>query len=126
MSKNRGGGKFKMPGRQQLGGVGGGLGNLMQQAQKMQADMEKANEELASETIEVSAGGGMVTIVITGQQELKSITLKREVVDPDDIDMLQDVLLAAFNQAVEQSKAMAASRMQGLTSGLNIPGLPGL
>lgn len=114
-----------MPGRQMGGGLGGGFGDLMQQAQKMQADMEKANEELASETIEVSAGGGMVTIVITGQQEVRSITLKKEVVDPDDIDMLQDVLLAAFNQAVEQSKALAASRMQGLTSGLNIPGLPG-
>jgi DNA-binding YbaB/EbfC family protein len=115
-----------MPGRQPGGGgLGGGLGNPMQQYQKVLADMEKANEDLASETIEVSAGGGMVTIVITGQQEIKSITLKKEVVDPDDLEMLQDVLLAAFNQAIEQSKAMAASRMQGLTSGLNIPGLPG-
>lgn len=122
MSKHRGGTRFNMP--RQPGG-GGGLGNPMQQAKKMLADMEKANEELASENIEVSAGGGMVTIVITGQQTIKSITLKKEVVDPDDIDMLQDVLLAAFNQAIEQSKAMAASRMQGLTSGLNIPGLPG-
>jgi DNA-binding YbaB/EbfC family protein len=113
---------MKMPGRQ--GGVGG-LGNLMQQAQKMQADMAKAQEELAEETVEVSAGGGMVTIVITGQQEMKSIVLKPEIIDPDDIEMLQDVLLAAFNQALEQSKAMAASRMEGLTSGLNIPGLPG-
>lgn len=125
MSKHRGGGKFKMPGRQLGGGGAGGLGSLMQQAQKMQADMEKANEELANETIEVSAGGGMVTIVMTGHQEMKSIVLKPEVVDPDDIEMLQDLLLAAFNQATEQSKAMAANRMEGLTSGLNIPGLPG-
>ncbi len=118
-------GKFKM-GRQ-FGGAsaGGGMGSPVQQYQKMLADMEKTNQELASETVEVSAGGGMVTIVITGQQEIKSIMLKKEVVDPDDIEMLQDVLLAAFNQAIEQSKAMAASRMQGLTSGLNIPGLPG-
>ncbi len=118
-------GKFKMPGRQYSGGGGGGPSNPMQQAKQMLADMEKANQELADETIEVSAGGGMATIVITGQQEIKSIVLKPEVVDPDDIEMLQDLLLAAFNQAIEQSKAMAASRMQGLTGGLNIPGLPG-
>ncbi|MBN1426743.1 MAG: YbaB/EbfC family nucleoid-associated protein [Anaerolineae bacterium] len=121
MSKRRGGGRFSMPGRQ-LGG-GGGLGDILQQAQKMQAEMAKAHEELADETIEVSAGGGMVTIVITGQQEVRSITLKPEVVDPDDIDMLQDLLVAAFNQAVEQSKDLASSRLEGLTGGLNIPGL---
>ncbi len=125
MSKHRGGGKFKMPGRQLGGGVGGGLGNPMQQAQKVLADMEKANEELANETIEVTAGGGMVTIVITGQRQIRSITLKPEVVNPDDIDMLQDVLVAAVNQAIEQAQALAASRMQGLAGGLNIPGLPG-
>jgi DNA-binding YbaB/EbfC family protein len=122
VSKNRGGGRFNLPARQQ---VGGGMGNLLQQAQKMKADMEKAQEELATETVEVSAGGGMVNIVITGQQQVKSITLKPEVVDPDDIEMLQDLLVAAVNQAVEQSQAMAASRMEGLTSGLNIPGFPG-
>ncbi|MBN1313159.1 MAG: YbaB/EbfC family nucleoid-associated protein [Anaerolineae bacterium] len=113
---------MKMPGRQ---GGAGGLGNLMQQAQKMQADMAKAQEELADETVEVTAGGGMVTIVITGQQQVRSITLKPEVVDPDDIDMLQDVLVAAVNQAIEQSQAMAASRLEGLTGGLNLPGFPG-
>lgn len=118
-------GKFKMPARPVGGSAGAGPSNPMQQAKKMLADMEKANADLASETIEVTAGGGMVTIVITGQQEIKSIALKPEVVDPDDIDMLQDLLLAAFNQAIEQSKAMAASRMQGLTGGLSIPGLPG-
>lgn len=116
-----------MPGRQPGGGgMGGGLGDLMQQAQKMQAEMEKANEELANETIEVSAGGGMVTIVITGQRQIRAITLKPEVVDPDDIDMLQDLLVAAVNQAIEQAQAVAASRMDGLTSGLSLPGFPGL
>jgi DNA-binding YbaB/EbfC family protein len=123
VSKHRGGGKFKMPGRQLGAGGGGGLGDLMQQAQKMQADMLKAQEELAGETVEVSSGGGMVTIVITGRQHVQSIQLKPEIVSADDIDMLQDVLVAAVNQAIEQSQAMAADRLEGLTGGLSLPGL---
>ncbi len=122
MSKHRGGGKFKMPGRQLGGGGVAGLGNQVQQAKKMLADMEKANEELANETVEVSAGGGMVTIVITGRQHVQSIKLKPEIVNADDIDVLQDVLVAAVNQAIEQSQAMAASRLEGLTGGLSLPG----
>jgi DNA-binding YbaB/EbfC family protein len=103
--------------------MGGGMGGMMQQIQKMQQDMVKAQEALADETIEVSAGGGAVTIVITGHQRIKSITLKPEIVDPEDVEMLQDLLLAAVNQAVEQSQALAAQRLEGLTGGLNIPGL---
>ena len=95
---------------------------MMQQIQKMQQEMMKAQEELADETVEVTAGGGMVTIVITGHQRIQSITLKPEVVDPDDLEMLQDLLVAAVNQAVEQSQAMAAERLEGLTGGLNLPG----
>lgn len=114
MSKKRRGGP-PMPG-------GANMGGMMQQIQKMQQEMMKAQEELADETVEVTAGGGMVTIVITGHQRIQSITLKPEVVDPDDLEMLQDLLVAAVNQAVEQSQAMAAERLEGLTGGLNLPG----
>jgi DNA-binding YbaB/EbfC family protein len=89
----------------------------------MQQDMIKAQEELAHETLEVSAGGGAVTVVITGHQRIQSIILKPEVVDPEDIEMLQDMLVAAVNQAIEQSQAMAAQRLEGLTGGLSLPGL---
>jgi nucleoid-associated protein EbfC len=107
-----------------MGGGGGmGGGGMMQQLQKMQQDMLKAQEALADETLEVSSGGGAVTIVITGHQRIKSITVKPEVVDPEDVEMLQDMLVAAVNAAIEQSQAMAAQRLEGLTGGMNIPGL---
>ena len=110
------------PPRQMGAGGAGGMGNIAQQLKKMQEEMQKAQEELGDETIEVSAGGGAVTIVITGHQHVKSITLKPEIVTSDDVEMLQDLLVAAINQAVEQSQAMAAQRLDGLTGGLNIPG----
>lgn len=103
--------------------AGGGMGNLAQQLQKMQADMARAQDELADETLEVSAGGGVVTITITGHQRVQAITLNPEIVDPDDVEMLQDMLVAAVNQAIEQSQQMAAERLEGLTGGLNLPGL---
>ena len=106
-----------------MGGGGGGVNNMAQQLQKMQAEMLKAQEALADETMEVSAGGGAVTVVITGHQRVRSITLKPEIVNADDVEMLQDLLVAAMNQAVEQSQTMAAQRLEGLTGGLNIPGL---
>ncbi|HEC23084.1 MAG TPA: YbaB/EbfC family nucleoid-associated protein [Chloroflexi bacterium] len=99
------------------------MGNLAQQLQKMQQDMLKAQEELANETLEVTAGGGMVKVVITGHQRVQAIELKPEVVDPDDVEMLQDLLVAAVNQAIAQSQAMAAERLEGLTGGLNLPGV---
>lgn len=115
--KRMGGGRGMMP------GGGGGMGNIAQQIQKMQQEMMKAQKELETETLEVSAGGGAVTVVITGHQRIQSITLKPEVIDPDDVEMLQDMLVAAINQAIEQSQAMAAQRLEGLTGGLNLPGL---
>lgn len=99
----------------------GGMANMAKQIQKMQADMLKAQEELAEETLDVSAGGGMVTVVITGNQRIKEIKLKPEIVDPEDVEMLQDMLVAAVNQAIEQSQTMAAERLEGLTGGLNLP-----
>ena len=106
------------PANRSAGGAG-----LAQQIQQMQQEMVKAQEALADETVEVTAGGGMVTIVVTGHQRIKSIELKPEIVDPEDLEMLQDLLVAAVNQAIEQSQTMAAERLEGLTGGLNIPGL---
>jgi DNA-binding YbaB/EbfC family protein len=103
--------------------MGGGMGGFAQQIQKLQEDMVKAQEALADETVTVTAGGGMIEIVITGHQRVRSITIKPEVVDPDDVEMLQDLIVAAVNEAIERSQTMAAERMQGLTGGLGLPGL---
>ena len=104
-------------GKMSLGG-----GGMLGQIQKLQQEMLKAQEQLADETLEVSAGGGAITLVVTGQQRVKSITLQPEVVDPNDIEMLQDLLVAAVNEAIERSQAYAAEKLQGLTGGLGIPG----
>ncbi|CAG0937448.1 Nucleoid-associated protein [Thermoflexales bacterium] len=98
-------------------------GGMLGQIQKLQQDMLKAQEQLADETLEVTAGGGVITIVVTGNQRVKSIKLQPEVVDPADIEMLQDLLVAAVNEAIERSQAYAAEKLQGLTGGLGIPGL---
>lgn len=118
MSKRRSKGK----GGPRMPAGGGGMGNLAQQIQQMQAQMVQEHEALANETIDVTAGGGMVTITITGQQRVEAIKLNPEVVDSEDVEMLQDLLVAALNQAIEQSQAMAAERLEGLTGGLNLPG----
>src|SRR5512136_866784 len=104
-------------GKMSLGG-----GGMLGQIQKLQQDMLKAQEQLADETLEVTAGGGAITIVVTGQQRVKSIKLQPEVVDPADLDMLQDLLVAAVNEAIERSQAYAAEKLKGLTGGLGIPG----
>ena len=120
----RGAGGFKMPGGGS--GMGGGMGGMMQQIQKLQEDMVKTQEALEQETLSVTAGGGAITVVITGQQHIESIEIDPEVVDPEDVEMLQDLVVAAINEAIEKSRAVAADRMSGLTGGLNIPGLGGL
>jgi DNA-binding YbaB/EbfC family protein len=97
-------------------------GGMLGQIQKLQQDMLKAQEQLADETLEVSAGGGAIAIIVTGNQRVKSIKLQPEVVDPADIEMLQDLLVAAVNEAIERSQAYAAEKLQGLTGGLGIPG----
>lgn len=104
---------------------GGGMDmrSMAQQIQKMQEDMLKEQEALADETLEVSAGGGAVTVEITGHQRVTKIIIKPEVIDPDDAEMLGDLIMAAVNQAIEQSQALAAQRLEGLTGGLNLPGL---
>lgn len=130
MSKKRGG--LPMGGGAGMGGLGGGGGQMgmMRQLQKMQQDMQEAQESLANETVEVSVGGGAVTVVITGHQRLQSITLKPEAIDTSDSEWmvdLQDMLVLAVNQAIEQSQTMAARKMESITGGLgDIPGLGGL
>jgi nucleoid-associated protein EbfC len=128
MVKRRQGGG--MPGGRMPGGGGAGMGGMMQQIQKMQEDMEKAQTELESETVEVSVGGGALTIVITGHQRVQSIKINPKVVDTSDEEWaadLEDLLVAGVNQAIEQSQTMAAEKMEKITGGLgNIPGLGGL
>jgi DNA-binding YbaB/EbfC family protein len=100
-----------------------GMANMMKQAQKLQAKMLRLQEELAERTVESSSGGGMVTVVANGRQQIVSIRIEREVVDPEDVEMLQDLVLAAVNDALEKAQQMANSEMGKLTGGLNIPGL---
>lgn len=107
------------------GGMGGGLNmqQMMQQAQKMQQNIAKAQEELKTQEIEVSAGGGAVTIVITGDKQIKSLKLDPQVVDPDDIEMLEDLLIAGINEANSKVDELSNSIMGGATGGMNLGGL---
>ncbi|MDY6903614.1 MAG: YbaB/EbfC family nucleoid-associated protein [Thermodesulfobacteriota bacterium] len=100
-----------------------GMGNMMKQAQKLQAKMTKLQEELAQQTVEATAGGGMVKVVADGRQQIVSINIEKEVVDPEDVEMLQDLVLAAVNDALAKSQEMVSSEMSKLTGGLGIPGL---
>jgi DNA-binding YbaB/EbfC family protein len=100
-----------------------GMGNMMKQAQKLQSQMMKLQEELADKTVESSSGGGMVTVVANGRQQIVSIKIEDEVVDPEDVEMLQDLVLAAVNDALAKAQEMVSSEMGKLTGGLNIPGL---
>ena len=101
----------------------GGLGNIMKQAQQMQRRMAELQKELEDRQVEASAGGGMVTAVVTGKQQLVSLNIDPSVVDPEDVEMLQDLVMAAINEAVKQSHEMAQAEMGKLTGGMNIPGL---
>ncbi len=100
-----------------------GMGNMMKQAQKLQAKMLKMQEELADKTVEATAGGGMIKAVANGRQQILSIQIEKEVVDPDDVEMLQDLILAAVNDALAKSQEMVSGEMSKLTGGLKIPGM---
>ena len=100
-----------------------GMGNMMKQAQQLQSKMLKLQEELSDRTVESSSGGGMVKVTANGRQQVLSIQIEKEVVDPDDVEMLQDLLLAAINDALAKAQEMVSSEMGKLTGGLNIPGL---
>ena len=99
------------------------MNNLMKQAQQMQKRMIDIQEELATRTVEATVGGGMVTAVVNGQQELMSLTISPEVVDPDDIEMLEDLIVAAVNEARHQAQELMTQEMSKLTGGVKIPGL---
>ena len=105
-----------------MGGMGGGnMNNVIRQAQKMQQDMMRAQEELESKTYEAAAGGGAVSAVVSGRKELLRVTIDPEAVDPDDVEMLQDLIVAAVNEALRKAGEDAASQMSKLTGGLNLP-----
>jgi DNA-binding YbaB/EbfC family protein len=103
--------------------LGGGGGGMADQLRKLQEDMAATQEALGEETVEVTAGGGAITLVMTGHQHVQSLTIDPEVVTAGDVEMLQDLVVAAVNEAIEKSQSMAAERMGGLTAGLGIPGL---
>jgi len=99
------------------------MAGIMKQAQKMQEQMAKIQAEAATKTVEATAGGGMVTAVVNGRQQLVSLKIEEDVVDPSDIEMLQDLIIAAVNEGMKKSQESVASEMGKLTGGLNIPGL---
>lgn len=103
----------------------GGRPDMRQQIMKLQEQMLETQNALGEQTVSVTAGGGVVEVVMTGHQRLESITIDPEVVDPEDVEMLQDLILAAVNEAIERSQALAAEQMAGLTGGLDL-GLGGL
>lgn len=103
-----------------------GMNDLVRQAQVMQKKMAKAQEELKTKTVEATAGGGMVTVVANGAQEILSVKVDPQAVDPQDVSMLEDLVLAAVNEALKQSREMVEVEMSALTGGLNLPGMPGM
>ncbi len=102
------------------------LGDMMREAQKLQAEMQRMQEEARTKTVEASAGGGMVTVVASGAGELISIKIEKDVVNPDDVEMLQDLILAASNEAIRRAQQMVNEDMSKLTMGLQLPGMGGL
>ena len=99
---------------------------MMKQLQQMQAKMAETQEQLANETVEATAGGGMVTAVVSGDIQLKELRIDPEAVDPDDVEMLQDLVVAAVNEAVRSAQELADQRMNSVTAGMQMPNMPGL
>jgi nucleoid-associated protein EbfC len=99
------------------------LGNIMKQAKKMQERMGKLQQELETRTIEAQAGGGMVKVVVNGKFEIVSLQIEKDVVNPEDIEMLQDLVAAAVNEGIRKAQEMASQEMAKITGGLNIPGM---
>jgi DNA-binding YbaB/EbfC family protein len=99
------------------------FGNIMKQAKKMQERMARIQEELETKTVEATAGGGMVSVVVNGKYEIVSLKIDKDVVNPADVEMLQDLIIAAINEGIRKAQEMAAMEMSKVTGGLNIPGL---
>ena len=98
---------------------------MMKQVQKMQTDMARVQEELGDKTVEATAGGGVVKVVVSGHIEVKEVSIDPAAVDPDDLEMLEDLVMAATNEAIRMAQEMSAAEMEKVAGGLNIPGLPG-
>ena len=96
---------------------------ILRQAQQLQEKLAKIQAELGNETVEVTSGGGAVTLVIDGHQRVRSITISREAVDPEDVEMLEDLILSAINEALDKSRELASKRLGAITGGMKIPGL---
>jgi len=116
--KKRGPRPPRQPRQRGLSGAG-----MQQQVMQLQEEMVKAQEALKDELVTATSGGGVVTVVVNGQQEVQSVTIDPEVVDPEDVEMLQDMVLAAVNEALQESRDLVAERMSAFTGGINIPGL---
>lgn len=102
------------------------MNKIMKQVQKMQAEMVKVQEGLKDKTVEASAGGGAVTVVANGHQEITKVIISPEAVDPEDVSMLEDMVMAAVNEAIRKSQELAASELEKVTGGLNLSGIPGM
>ncbi|HPB15681.1 MAG TPA: YbaB/EbfC family nucleoid-associated protein [Smithellaceae bacterium] len=102
------------------------IGNIMKQAKKMQEKMARLQQELETRTVEAQSGGGMVRVLVNGKFEIVSLTIEKDVVNPEDIDMLQDLIAAAVNEGIRKSQEMASQEMAKITGGLAIPGLGGM
>ena len=105
---------------------GGGMADMLKQAQKMQADMQEKQAELEAAEYTVSAGGGAVTVRINGKKEILSLDIEPEIVDPDDIETLTDILVAGINQAIRTVEETSANEMEKITGQMNLPGMPGM
>ncbi len=97
--------------------------NLIRQAQQLQARLEKAQQELETATVEASAGGGVVTVTVSGKLKIESVTIDPQAVDPDDVEMLEELVMAAANEALQKAQDLAQQKMGAITGGMNIPGL---
>ncbi|MFZ7103040.1 MAG: YbaB/EbfC family nucleoid-associated protein [Peptococcaceae bacterium] len=107
-------------------GFGGNMNKMMKQVQQMQAKMAKLQAEMEERTVEATAGGGVVRVVANGKNEIVEIEIKPEVLDPDDAEMVQDLVLAACNEALRKAQEMVAEEMGKITGGLKLPGMPGM
>ncbi|NLK20610.1 MAG: YbaB/EbfC family nucleoid-associated protein [Epulopiscium sp.] len=110
--------------RKNFGGgmMPGNMNNLLKQAQKMQKEMEKMQQEMEEKKVTATAGGGAVEVVFTGKRELEAITIDPEVIDPDDVEMLQDLIIAAVNEGLRQVEELTNKQMGKITGGMNLPG----
>jgi nucleoid-associated protein EbfC len=113
--------KARLP--QGFGGGAGNMNNMIKQAQKMQEDMGKVQEELEAQVYDVTSGGGAIKVTITGKREVTAIELKPEIVDPEDIEMLQDLLVAGVNEAIRKVEDISEKEMAKITAGVNMPGI---